>query len=243
MRARDSTHIILPTLFLSQEEFDTRVIWLICARELNSFRLHVPSSSDFNIEAVSVELRSTVWSWKRRRITMKRKQFGAEDVHARLDVARDPDNVSAIIVEDLFIGPFLLRFVKAIALDLKEGDILGLRVWSWQLAQVLMRGELVSGRQMGLALPKSLVRCAFELFRSNVSRCQSRHGRQPSTPEASDRCHLYIEVSFEVRVISECGDVQAMPGSSTFTIACHGSGFPLVPTLLVYVHSMRFAPS
>jgi hypothetical protein len=68
---------------------------------------------------------------------VKSKEFSPEDVHARLDIAWDFDNIGPIVVKNLFIGPLLPCFVKAVALDLEKVDLLRLSVWSWELSQIL----------------------------------------------------------------------------------------------------------
>lgn len=68
---------------------------------------------------------------------MKSKEFSSKDVYARLDIAWDFDNIGPIIVKNLFIGPLLLCFIEAVALDLEKVDLLRLGVWSWELSQIL----------------------------------------------------------------------------------------------------------
>jgi hypothetical protein len=57
------THVVLPCLFLAEIKFNTGIIWLVRTRELNTRGRDVTVPKNLDIEAVSVELRTTVACW------------------------------------------------------------------------------------------------------------------------------------------------------------------------------------
>jgi hypothetical protein len=116
---------------------------LITAGELDTSGLDVSITLDLNIEAVSVKLRSPEAGRQRRVVSMESQELSAEDVHAGLDIARESDDICAVVVQHLLVGPFLLSFEISVALDLEELDVLGFGIWSRNGSEILCRRESI----------------------------------------------------------------------------------------------------
>lgn len=177
-----NTHVVIPCLApFTQIELDACIGWLIGAREFDALRLDVSIPQDLNIEAVGVELGAAKADGQHGIVAVESQEFGAEDVHSRLDVAWKLHDIRPVVVQDLFVGPLLLGLEIAVTLDLEELDVLGLDVGSWDGSKVLHRGESASVGLNGCngSVRRAQVRCACESFRSNGSPHQIQLWQRP----------------------------------------------------------------
>jgi len=114
-RSGADTNVVVPVRLAAavQVELDARVVALVSAGELDPLRHLFAVTTNVKVETVDVKLRATPL---RRHvgsgIAMQRQQFGAQDVHAGLDVAGQLECVGRVAVDQVLVGPLAYALVS-----------------------------------------------------------------------------------------------------------------------------------